>query len=136
MYGLVNFDEILQEADGIILARGNLRIDLPPEKVFLFQKAVVYKCNMAGKPVVVTRVVDSMADNLRPTRAEATDVANVVLDGKLIAKYRLTMLMLSVVIPHLKTNQLRWTFTGGFEVNKSTSVILYKPMFTFDVGFA
>ncbi|KAJ0719849.1 putative pyruvate kinase [Helianthus annuus] len=80
--GLVNFDEILQEADCIILARGNLRIDLPPEKVFLFQKAAVYKCNMAGKPAVVTRVVDSMTDNLRPTRSEATDVANVVLDGK------------------------------------------------------
>uniref|UniRef100_A0A251UPS0 Pyruvate kinase n=1 Tax=Helianthus annuus TaxID=4232 RepID=A0A251UPS0_HELAN len=79
--GLVNFDEILQEADGIILARGNLRIDLPPEKVFLFQKAAVYKCNMAGKPAVVIRVVDCMTANLRPTRAEATDVANVVLDG-------------------------------------------------------
>eukprot|EP01018_Ginkgo_biloba_P019377 Gb_17274 [translate_table: standard] len=79
--GLKHFDEILQEADGIILSRGNLGIDLPPEKVFLFQKAAVYKCNMAGKPAVITRVVDSMTDNLRPTRAEATDVANAVLDG-------------------------------------------------------
>jgi len=79
--GLKHFDEILQEADGIILCRGHLGIDLPPEKVFLFQKAAVYKCNMAGKPAVVTRVVDSMTDNLRPTRAEATDVANAVLDG-------------------------------------------------------
>ncbi|PON32621.1 Pyruvate kinase, partial [Trema orientale] len=79
--GLTHFDEILQEADGIILSRGNLGIDLPPEKVFLFQKAAVYKCNMAGKPAVVTRVVDSMTENLRPTRAEATDVANAVLDG-------------------------------------------------------
>ncbi|KAE8717925.1 Detected protein of confused Function [Hibiscus syriacus] len=79
--GLNHFDEILQEADGIILSRGNLGIDLPPEKVFLFQKAAVYKCNMVGKPAVVTRVVDSMTDNLRPTRAEATDVANAVLDG-------------------------------------------------------
>ncbi|KAJ0089206.1 hypothetical protein Patl1_32332 [Pistacia atlantica] len=79
--GLTHFDEILQEADGIILSRGNLGIDLPPEKVFLFQKAALYKCNMAGKPAVVTRVVDSMTDNLRPTRAEATDVANAVLDG-------------------------------------------------------
>lgn len=50
-------------------------------QVFLFQKAAVHKCNMAGKPAVVTRVVDSMTDNLRPTRAEATDVANAVLDG-------------------------------------------------------
>ncbi|KNA24291.1 hypothetical protein SOVF_016980 [Spinacia oleracea] len=79
--GLTHFDEILQEADGIILSRGNLGIDLPPEKVFLFQKAALYKCNMAGKPAVVTRVVDSMTNNLRPTRAEATDVANAVLDG-------------------------------------------------------
>jgi len=50
-------------------------------QVFLFQKAAIYKCNMAGKPVVVTRVVDTMTNNLRPTRAEATDVANAVLDG-------------------------------------------------------
>ncbi|XP_059462613.1 pyruvate kinase 1, cytosolic isoform X2 [Corylus avellana] len=196
--GLTHFDEILQEADGIILSRGNLGIDLPPEKVFLFQKAALYKCNMAGKPAVLTRVVDSMTDNLRPTRAEATDVANAVLDGsdaillgaetlrglypvetisivgkicaeaekvfnqdlyfkktvkyvgepmthlesiassavraaikvkasaiicftssgraaRLIAKYRPTMPVLSVVIPRLKTNQLKWSFTGAFE---------------------
>ncbi|KAF3775380.1 Pyruvate kinase 2 [Nymphaea thermarum] len=74
--GLTHFDEILEEADGIILSRGNLGIDLPPEK-----KSAVHKCNMAGKPAIVTRVVDSMTGNLRPTRAEATDVANAVLDG-------------------------------------------------------
>nr|DAD37064.1 TPA_asm: hypothetical protein HUJ06_007705 [Nelumbo nucifera] len=79
--GLTHFDEILREADGIILSCGNLGTDLPPEKVFLFQKSAVYKCNMARKPAVVTRVVNSMTDNLRRTRAEATDVANAVLDG-------------------------------------------------------
>ncbi|XLR31826.1 hypothetical protein S83_059726, partial [Arachis hypogaea] len=70
-----------EQADGIIQSRGNLGIDLPPEKVLLFQKSALYKCNMAEKPAVLTRVVDSMTDNLRPTRAEATDVANAVLDG-------------------------------------------------------
>ncbi|KAB5552318.1 hypothetical protein DKX38_009629 [Salix brachista] len=306
--GLIHFDEILQEADGIILSRGNLGIDLPPEKafhlrradklscreivlmwglekpsfkshsltwgqldgksssfpcsmerttdlkekenfarcpkslsftaneftslllaiyanllhwpllginalhlVFLFQKAALYKCNMAGKPAVVTRVVDSMTDNLRPTRAEATDVANAVLDGsdaillgaetlrglypvetisivgkicaeaekvfnqdlyfkktvkyvgepmthlesiassavraaikvkasviicftssgraaRLIAKYRPTMPVLSVVIPRLKTNQLKWSFSGAFEARQSLVVRGLFPM--------
>ncbi|XP_047312091.1 pyruvate kinase 1, cytosolic [Impatiens glandulifera] len=209
--GLTHFDEILQEADGIILSRGNLGVDLPPEKVFLFQKAALYKCNMAGKPAVVTRVVDSMTVNLRPTRAEATDVANAVLDGsdaillgaetlrglypvetistvgkicaeaekvfnqdlyfkktvkyvgepmshlesiassavraaikvkasviicftssgraaRLIAKYRPTMPVLSVVIPRLKTNQLKWSFTGAFEARQSLIVRGLFPM--------
>ncbi|KAI9118742.1 hypothetical protein K1719_010187 [Acacia pycnantha] len=209
--GLTHFDEILREADGIIISRGNLGIDLPPEKVFLFQKAAIYKCNVAGKPAVVTRVVDTMTDNLRPTRAEATDVANAVLDGsdaillgaetlrglypvetistvgkicaeaekvfnqdlyfkktvkyvgepmshlesiassavraaikvkasviicftssgraaRLIAKYRPTMPVISVVIPQLKTNQLRWTFTGAFEARQSLIVRGLFPM--------
>ncbi|TXG49376.1 hypothetical protein EZV62_025251 [Acer yangbiense] len=203
--GLIHFDEILHEADGIILSRGNLGVDLPPEKVFLFQKAAIYKCNMAGKPAVVTRVVDSMTDNLRPTRAEATDVANAVLDGcdaillgaetlrglypvetisivgkisaeaekvfnqdmyfkktvkfvgepmthlesiassavraaikvkasviicftssgraaRLIAKYRPTMPVISVVIPRIKTDQLHWTLSGAFELRQSLIV--------------
>ncbi|KAK7284933.1 hypothetical protein RJT34_19687 [Clitoria ternatea] len=209
--GLTHFDEILQEADGIILSRGNLGIDLPPEKVFYFQKSALYKCNMAGKPAVLTRVVDSMTDNLRPTRAEATDVANAVLDGsdaillgaetlrglypvqtistvgkicaeaekvfnqdvyfkktvkyvgepmthlesiassavraaikvkasviicftttgkaaRLIAKYRPTMPVLSVVIPRLETNQLKWSFCGAFEARQSLIVRGLFPM--------
>ena len=57
-----HFDEILQEADGIILSRGNSGIDLSLEKMFLFQKSILYKCNMSGKPAVLTRVVD--VDNM------------------------------------------------------------------------
>lgn len=68
-------------------------------QVFLFQKAAVHKCNMAGKPAVVTRVVDSMTDNLRPTRAEATDVANAVLDGNLLRHFLLWWI--DVLLLHL-----------------------------------
>ncbi|KAK6156314.1 hypothetical protein DH2020_010562 [Rehmannia glutinosa] len=155
--GLIHFDEILQEADGIILSRGNLGIDLPPEKVccFLFQKEAVHKCNMAGKPAVVTRVVDSGdaillgAETLRglyPVETISIVVMHVVrmssksteISGpsfgdnsshqsalfvtcikvkasviicftssgraaRLIAKYRPTMPVISVVIPRLKS---------------------------------
>jgi len=64
-------------------------------QVFLFQKSAVNKCNMAGKPAIITRVVDTMTENLRPTRAEATDVANAVLDG-LLFSWLLIYLLLTV----------------------------------------
>ncbi|CAI5463864.1 unnamed protein product [Closterium sp. Yama58-4] len=79
--GLKNFESIAEAADGIILSRGNLGIDVPPEKVFGVQKWAVAQCNVRGKPAVITRVLDSMVLSPRPTRAEATDVANAVLDG-------------------------------------------------------
>ena len=79
--GLFNFEEILEQSYGLILSRGNLGIDLPAEKMFLTQKLLLAKCNMMSKAAIITRVVDTMTDTPRPTRAEATDVANAVLDG-------------------------------------------------------
>ncbi|GBF87464.1 pyruvate kinase [Raphidocelis subcapitata] len=78
---LLNFKGTLNAADGVIISRGNLGLDCLPEKMALIQKSLIQTCNLVGKPVLITRVMDTMAVTPRPTRAEATDVANAVLDG-------------------------------------------------------
>ena len=120
-----NFDAILKETDGVMVARGDLGVEMPMQKVPIIQKQIVEKCIIASKPVIIaTQMMESMIENATPTRAEVNDVANAVLDG---ADAVMLSAETSVGKHALKTIQVVEKILGEVETNANPYYKGIKP---------
>ena len=130
---LKNIKDIIKEADGIMIARGDLGVELPPENVPSIQKRIINDCREDGKPVVVaTQMLESMINNPTPTRAEASDVANAIYDGSdavmlsgesAIGKYPVeTVTIMNKIIESVEKDKENYNITVHEEINSSKKI--------------